>query len=100
MERTARKQVIIVTPVENFIQSTYDGNEFQEHKYIWKPQELKDRGYKIYLNGFKGFQKDPATVTHTMKSVAMIGHAIWGLFGWLPMYIPSIAANMVAIKDL
>ena len=100
MESTARKQVIIVTPVEDFKQTKYDNNRFQEHKYIWTPQELKDRGYKIYLNGFKGIQKDSATVSHAMKRVAIVGHVVWGIFGWLPMFIPSIAANMVAVKDL
>ena len=100
MERIAHKQVIIVTPVEDFKQTKYDNNEFQEHKYIWTPQELKDRGYKVYLNGFKGFQKDSATVSNAMKSAAMFGHAIWGILGWMPILVPSIAANMVAVKNL
>jgi len=100
MEKMARKQVIIVTPVEKFEQSKYDGNGYQEHKFIWKPSELRNRGYKVYLNGIKGFQKDSGDITMAEKFIGFIGHILWVSFGWLPLIFPSIAANMVAVKNI
>ena len=100
MERIANKQVIITTPIEQFRQSAYDDNKFQEHKYIWSPEELKARGYRIYLNGIKGFQFDSATITKRQKIVSYFGHVLWSISGFIVFFIPSMAANMVAVKDL
>lgn len=100
MEAIARKQVIIITPVEQFKQSSFDNNRFQEHKYIWSPAELRFRGYKLYLNGLKGFQHDSAVETRFQKIFAFGGLLLWVIMGWLPLVFPSVAANMVAVKDL
>ena len=100
LETIARSQVIIITPIEQFKQSTYDHNIFQEHKYIWSPVELKSRGYKVYLNGIKGIQKDSATITRFEKTVAGFGHVLWVLAGPVVLIFPSIAANVVAVKNV
>lgn len=39
MEKVARKQVILTTPVNKYVQHAYDDNPWQEHKYVWHQQE-------------------------------------------------------------
>jgi ubiquinone/menaquinone biosynthesis C-methylase UbiE len=100
MESIGRYQVILITPVEEFKQSKYDENEFQEHKSVWKPNQLKKMGYKVYLNGLKGIQKDSAHITRFQKIIAGFGHILWVLAGPVVVLFPSLGANMVAVKNL
>jgi SAM-dependent methyltransferase len=101
MENIANVQVIIVTPVGDFKQSEFDGNKYQEHKYIWSDLELQRMGYRTYLNGFKSKLTDKAdNITPFQTSLAVLRYGLWGIFGWMPEIMPSLAANMVAIKEL
>lgn len=44
MERTAKKQVILSTPVGKYKQVSYEDNPHQEHKHIWSPDEMQALG--------------------------------------------------------
>lgn len=100
MESVAKKQVILITPIEDYEQTVYDNNTYQEHKCIWKPEELKERGFKIYYNGIKGFQKDTIKMNLYEKLRSYMGHFLWVTCGWLPVIYPKIASNVVAVKNL
>ena len=53
MEGLARRQVILSTPVGKYEQKPYDGNPHQQHKYIWRPAEMKGLGYKVRALGIR-----------------------------------------------
>jgi len=53
MEKTARQQVILSTPVGPVDYNTSDGNVYQNHKSYFYPNELKKLGYKIIKMGGK-----------------------------------------------
>lgn len=52
LERVARRQVLLSTPVGKYEQHPFDGNPYQEHKYIWNPKNL--RAIKLRSVGFRG----------------------------------------------
>ncbi|MCL0053364.1 class I SAM-dependent methyltransferase [Dehalococcoidales bacterium] len=58
LERVARKQILLTTPVGKYVQHPYDGNPYQEHKYIWNEKELKKRGYKVKGLGIRGLPRE------------------------------------------
>lgn len=53
MEKIARKQVIVATPVGELYQPEYDSNKLQEHLSYFLPEEFEKRGYRIVRYGMK-----------------------------------------------
>lgn len=100
LEEIARYQVILITPIEDFEQSSYDNNKFQEHRSRWTLNKFKQIGYKTYPNGLKGIQKDSAHITRRQKLVAGMGHILWVISGPVVMIFPGLAANVVAVKNI
>ena len=47
VERIARREVIISTPVAFAKQEAYGENPHQEHRSLWNPVEMRQRGYKV-----------------------------------------------------
>lgn len=47
IERIARREIIISTPVSSAGQEAYGGNPHQEHRSSWSPIEMRQRGYKV-----------------------------------------------------
>jgi len=47
VERVARRQVIVSTPVAFVPQGAYGGNPHQEHRSFWTPHEMRRRGYTV-----------------------------------------------------
>lgn len=52
-EALASKKVIIVTPIGEHPQESYDNNKYQEHKSSWEVSEMKNLGYKVKAQGLK-----------------------------------------------
>jgi len=57
LNRVAKSQVIITTPVMEIIQplSEYSENVFQKHRSAWHPEEMKKLGFKVI--GLRGIKK-------------------------------------------
>lgn len=53
MEKIAKKQVIIATPVGESEYETDDGNIYQRHKCFFYPEEFEKMGYKVIKLGGK-----------------------------------------------
>ncbi len=51
LERIARKQVIISTPIGKTFHPAVDGNKLQLHKSGFVPKELEEKGYKVIKMG-------------------------------------------------
>jgi 2-polyprenyl-3-methyl-5-hydroxy-6-metoxy-1,4-benzoquinol methylase len=100
LDRTARRQVIITTPAGKHEQHTLAENTYQEHKYIWKPAELRKLGYKVRghglrnLGGMSGLQSPLPGVVRPLIDV------LWLITGPVTYYLPDLAGSMVAIKQI
>lgn len=67
MERWARKQVIIATPIGEHYHALEDGNILQLHVSAFVPEDFQKRGYKIKKYGWKWLLGDHGIV-HTIKN--------------------------------
>jgi cyclopropane fatty-acyl-phospholipid synthase-like methyltransferase len=94
LERVARKQILITTPISKYEQDAYDENPYQEHKYIWKLQELRERGYRVRGAGLKGLRREETNLT----LLGILRHCIYTLGGVFSYGIPSIGCHAVGEK--
>lgn len=53
MEKIAKREVIIATPIGKIYQPMFDENILQEHKSYFYPKEFEKRGYKIVKYGVR-----------------------------------------------
>ncbi len=53
LERIAKKQVIISTPIGLTFHPAVDGNDLQLHKSGFMPKDFEDKGYKVIKMGLK-----------------------------------------------
>lgn len=67
MERMAKKQVIVVTPIGEHYHQLEDGNIWQLHVCAFTPEDFIKRGYKIKKYGWKWLLGDHGIV-HTIKN--------------------------------
>ena len=100
VERVASKQIIFGTPIGDYKQDPFDGNEFQEHKYMWSPKQMKQNGYIVRgiglrgLGGKSGIQSPVPTIMRPLVNV------IWVCAGLFTYFIPELAGEQVCIKYL
>jgi SAM-dependent methyltransferase len=100
LERIARKQVILSTPVGHYEQTSFDGNKHQEHKYLWQPADLEAAGYRVIgiglrnLGGKSGVQSPLPALLRSLIDVT------WVLSGPLTFYFPEVAGDMVCVKNI
>ena len=67
MERWAKRQVIIATPIGAHYHPLEDGNIWQLHKSSFTPDEFEKKGYKIKKYGWKWLLGDYGIV-HTIQN--------------------------------
>lgn len=66
MEKMAKKQVIVVTPIGEHYHQLEDGNIWQLHKSAFTPKDFEALGYKIKKYGWKWLLGDHGIV-HSIK---------------------------------
>jgi len=105
LNRVAKRQVIITTPVMEIIQppSEYLENVFQKHRSAWHPYEMKEQGFKVI--GLRGMKKlfgetrqkgiDYAIKHPLLKPLLTI---IKKLSCLIVYYYPSIAHQQLCVK--
>lgn len=93
LERIARLQVIISTPVGICKQHAYDENPWQEHRSTWTPADMRRLGYKVRGLGL--------SIPLTNKIQAIIGPLVYLqiMIGPLVYFLPRLAGNMVCVKS-
>ncbi len=67
MEKIAKKQIIIATPIGEHYHPAEDGNIWQLHKSAFTPDKFEARGYKIKKYGWKWLLGDQGIV-HKINS--------------------------------
>lgn len=48
-ETIASKKVVIIVPLGDVGNDSYDGNPYQYHKSVWEPVEIERLGYKVNI---------------------------------------------------
>ena len=61
LEKIAKKQVIISTPIGKTDYETDDGNSLQRHKSYFYPKDFEKMGYRVFKVGGKNFFKEGGT---------------------------------------
>ena len=89
LERVARRQILITTPISKYEQDPYDKNPYQEHKYIWQLDELRKRGYQVRGAGLRGLMREE---TNSALS-SILRHCIYTLGGIISYRIPGMGCH-------
>jgi 2-polyprenyl-3-methyl-5-hydroxy-6-metoxy-1,4-benzoquinol methylase len=101
MEKIARKQIIISTPVGRYYQDALGGNPHQEHKAFWHPAELRDLGYKVRGHGLRAlFGGEGVTQNYMPGLLRPLGNILWVCAGPFVHFFPELAGDMVGVKNL
>jgi ubiquinone/menaquinone biosynthesis C-methylase UbiE len=100
MERIARIQVIITTRVCDWKATPSEANPYDEHKYTWKPRELKNLGYTVRGYGFRGFGGSTGLNGHIPRAALPFAYLAWVLAGPFSYYVPAIAGGVVCNKKI
>lgn len=77
MERIAKKQVIVATPIGEMYHPAEDANPLQLHKSTFEPQDFQEHGYRVLKFGRKSILGEHGIV-HKIKS-PLIRKLIFGL---------------------
>lgn len=98
MERIARKKVIISTPNGFLPQASYDGNDMQEHKSGWTPDEFRSMGYTAKgMDGWKRLRTEESRIRFRPR-------AFWSFVANLTQPIvyrhPGHAHSLFAVKEI
>lgn len=93
LERIARLQIIVITPVGVSCSPPYNENPWQEHRSTWTPVDMKQLGYKVRGYGL------PQPLSKRLK--AKIGPLVYlhVIIGPLLFFFPRLAGNMVCVKS-
>jgi len=103
MERIARRQVILTTPVgfseqDEFLLS--ENNPFQVHKSGWQPTELKSLDYKIRGSTISCLAGKAGTIACPNKVTRPLGYLLWLLTSPVAYFFPKTAGDMVCVKRI
>ncbi len=100
LESIARRQVIISSPLGGHDQDTYDGNPYQQHKYIWTASEISSLGYKVIGIGIRGFGGKSGIQSPIPRILHPLLNILWVLAGPVAHISPKLAGAMVATKRI
>jgi ubiquinone/menaquinone biosynthesis C-methylase UbiE len=81
MEKVARRQVILTTPVSRYEQHAYDNNPYQEHRYVWSVDEIERLGYNVRGAGLKGIPGESGLAHKIPSFLKPILHVLWTIAG-------------------
>lgn len=100
IEKVARKQAIVSTPVSTYKQEPYDGNPHQEHKYVWSPTEVKRFGYKVRGHGLRNISGMSGIQSPLPRVLRPLVNIVWVLAGPFVYFFPKLAGDMACSKEL
>ena len=103
MERVARKQIILSTPLGPLECKPYDGNLYLEHKYFWNTDDLQQLGYKIIPLGIRDIRDEtgfPYKLAQWCQFFRYLELVAWVMAGPVTRFLPGMAGQMVCVKNL
>jgi len=98
LDRVSRWLVLLTTPIGKCIQHAYDGNPYQEHKYVWSLEELKAKGFQMRGVGLKGMSGDRWRLCFPLflRPLQYVGEIAGTLCSY---FFPKMASSVVAWKE-
>jgi ubiquinone/menaquinone biosynthesis C-methylase UbiE len=104
LERVARRQVLLTTPVGKHESHPFDENPYQKHKCIWKVEELRKLGYKVRGRGLiniggpsgKSIKKLPEPIRSIVVNI--IVKPLWIVSSLFTYFFPFFGGNMICEK--
>jgi len=100
MEKIARRQVIISTPVGECQPGALGSNPYQEHKSSWCPAEFKCLGYKVRGHGLRCLFVPGRANKFLPRLLILLANILWVCAGPFVYFLPGLAGDMVCIKTL
>lgn len=100
LEKIARQQVIITTPVGRYEQHEYDGNPFQEHKSARKPADMRNYGFTVRGVGVRGMHGEGGLQACLPQALRWLIDICYVLAGPVVHFFPELACYMVCSKKL
>jgi len=101
MERLAKKQVIVTTDINEYVQGAIDGNELQIHRYIWGIEELQEKGFKTHGLSLKGYSGETGYGRHLPEFPRwLIATTLQTLIGIIVYHFPRYAGSAICIKNM
>lgn len=100
MEEIARLQVIISTPTGSHPQRGYDGNAYQEHRFLWPPAAMRRLGYRVVGHGLRNLGGMAGVQSSLPKALWPLVHIGWVLAGPFVRLVPEMGADMVCVKRM
>ena len=94
LERVAKKQILLTTPIGKYEQQAYDGNRYQEHKFIWTTRAIRSQGYKIWGTGIKGLPRKEIR----SQFIRFFRDGVYALGGAFSYYLPPLGCQVVGEK--
>ncbi|HEY4875883.1 MAG TPA: class I SAM-dependent methyltransferase [Puia sp.] len=85
LEKIAKKQVIVATPIGYMHHPHVDNNPLQEHKSAFSPEDFEKKGYKTLKFGRKSILGEHAAVhkiqnKHIRRGIYMVNYLLTPLF--------------------
>lgn len=100
MERLARWRVLISAPAATHVQHAYDDNPYQEHRSTWRPQDLRQLGYRVRLNGLRNSAGEGGFASNGSAAWRLTWRLASVLAGPIVNLCPRLAGHMVCWKDV
>jgi len=100
LERVSKWLVLLTTPLRESVHHAYYGNPYEEHKYIWSLDELKAKGFTIRGRGIRKLMAGDKWWLSLPVFMRPFQYAVYIVGSLFSYFIPSIAAGVIAWKDL
>ena len=102
MEKIARRQVIISTPVGIWRQKGIDKqpNPYQKHRAVWFPAEFRNLGFKVRGCGIRRLCDEEGLLVRLPRILAPVRVLARTLAGPFVYFFPRLGAGMICFKKI
>lgn len=99
IEVIAKKRIIVASPIGDFPQQEYDDNPHQVHRSSWFPNEMKQKGFRIYAQGLRFlWGNENVVVKYGVLSYFLFLVSI--LLSPLLWFRPDLGTYMICVKEV
>ncbi len=99
LERTARRQVVLTTPMGAHRQDVTD-QPGEGHRSAWSPAELRAMGYKVRGTGAPTRLYEKNGLLNRGAASRLLGFVVMAIPGPFVYFFPRLGGNLVASKDV
>lgn len=103
-EKLAKNKIIVATPVGfmkfDRVERKKDKNKLQKHLSGWKPEEFKERGYRVYGQGLKLVYGESGLVRKLPPVFWPFLILLSYLVSPVVYLFPKLGTYMIAVKDI